>query len=51
MNLVPAADGLFNEGKAASMNSTWGIDYGVAPMPKLPNGQPMKTFVGVKDGM
>ena len=24
------------------------IDYGVAPMPKLPNGQPMKTFVGVK---
>ena len=38
------------------MNGTWafqameknGIDYGVAPMPKLPNGQPMKTFVGVK---
>ena len=53
----PAADGLFNEGKAASiMNGPWafqameknGIDYGVAPMPKLPNGQPMKTFVGVK---
>ncbi|MFD3449329.1 extracellular solute-binding protein [Microbacteriaceae bacterium 4G12] len=52
-----AADGLFNEGKAAStMNGPWafqamekaGIDYGVAPMPKLPNGQPMKTFVGVK---
>ncbi|MEH7811049.1 extracellular solute-binding protein, partial [Bacillus toyonensis] len=46
-----------NEGKAASiMNGPWafqameknGIDYGVAPMPKLPNGQPMKTFVGVK---
>ena len=38
------------------MNGPWafqameknGIDYGVAPMPKLPNGQPMKTFVGVK---
>lgn len=53
----PAADGLFNEGKAASiMNGPWafqameknGIDYGVAPMPKLPNGQSMKTFVGVK---
>ncbi|MDC2864907.1 sugar ABC transporter substrate-binding protein [Bacillus sp. BP-3] len=52
-----AADGLFNEGKAASiMNGPWAfqaiekakIDYGVAPMPKLPNGQPMKTFVGVK---
>lgn len=53
----PAADGLFNEGKVASiMNGPWafqameknGIDYGVAPMPKLPNGQPLKTFVGVK---
>ncbi|WP_369902839.1 extracellular solute-binding protein [Bacillus manliponensis] len=52
-----AADGLFNEGKAASiMNGPWafqamekaGIDYGVAPMPTLPNGEPVKTFVGVK---
>ncbi|TLS37864.1 extracellular solute-binding protein [Pseudalkalibacillus caeni] len=50
-------DGLFNEGKAASvMNGPWafqgykdaGIDIGVAPMPKLPNGEPFKTFIGVK---
>ncbi|NNU89575.1 extracellular solute-binding protein [Anoxybacillus sp. CHMUD] len=52
-----AMDGLFNEGKAASvMNGPWafqgmrdaGIDIGVAPMPKLPNGEPVKTFMGVK---
>ncbi|MCA0172356.1 extracellular solute-binding protein [Bacillus sp. RAR_GA_16] len=50
-------DGLFNEGKAASvMNGPWsfqgykdaGIDIGVAPMPKLPNGENFKTFIGVK---
>ncbi|HZG61533.1 MAG TPA: extracellular solute-binding protein [Anoxybacillus sp.] len=50
-------DGLFNEGKVASvMNGPWafqgmkdaGIDIGVAPMPKLPNGEPVKTFMGVK---
>ncbi|PLR81978.1 cyclodextrin-binding protein [Bacillus canaveralius] len=50
-------DGLFNEGSIASMmNGPWafqgakdaGIDIGVAPMPKLPNGKNMKTFMGVK---
>ncbi|CAH0344154.1 extracellular solute-binding protein [Bacillus sp. CECT 9360] len=52
-----AMDGLFNEGKVASvMNGPWalqsmkdaGIDYGVAPMPTLANGEPVKTFMGVK---
>ena len=52
-----AMDGLFNEGKvAAVMNGPWafqgmrdaGIDIGVAPMPTLPNGDPVKTFMGVK---
>ncbi|MCQ6265485.1 extracellular solute-binding protein [Fictibacillus sp. WQ 8-8] len=50
-------DGLFNEKKVASvMNGPWsfqgykdaGIDIGVAPMPKLPNGEYVKTFIGVK---
>jgi len=50
-------DGLFQEGKVASvMNGPWsfqgykdaGIDIGVAPMPKLPNGEYVKTFIGVK---
>ncbi|MET1013034.1 MAG: extracellular solute-binding protein [Paenisporosarcina sp.] len=52
-----AMDGLFNEGKvAAVMNGPWafqgmrdaGVDIGVAPMPTLPNGEPVKTFMGVK---
>ncbi|MCM3706919.1 MULTISPECIES: extracellular solute-binding protein [Cytobacillus] len=52
-----AMDGLFNEGKAASvMNGPWalqgmkdaGIDVGVSVMPKLPNGEHVKTFMGVK---
>ncbi|WP_108670093.1 extracellular solute-binding protein [Peribacillus acanthi] len=52
-----AMDGLFNEGKAASvMNGPWafqgmkdaGIDIGVSALPKLPNGEPVKTFMGVK---
>lgn len=50
-------DGLFQEGKVASvMNGPWsfqgykdaGIEIGVAPMPKLPNGEYVKTFIGVK---
>lgn len=50
-------NGLFKDGKAiAVQNGPWafqdykaaGIDFGVAPMPKLPNGQPVKTFMGVK---
>ncbi|WP_416731278.1 extracellular solute-binding protein [Fictibacillus sp. JL2B1089] len=53
----PTIDGLFQEGKVASvMNGPWsfqgykdaGIDIGVAPMPKLPNGEDVKTFIGVK---
>ncbi|MGG3799399.1 extracellular solute-binding protein [Metabacillus fastidiosus] len=52
-----AMDGLFNEGKVASvMNGPWavqgmkdaGIEIGAAPMPSLPNGEPVKTFMGVK---
>lgn len=52
-----AVDGLFNESKAAAvMNGPWafagyknaGIDYGVAAMPLLPNGEHVKTFMGVK---
>jgi arabinogalactan oligomer / maltooligosaccharide transport system substrate-binding protein len=50
-------DGLFTEGKvAAVMNGPWafqgyreaGIDIGVAPLPTLPNGEHVKTFIGVK---
>ncbi|MGP4068789.1 extracellular solute-binding protein [Halobacillus sp. B29] len=52
-----AKDGLFQDGKVASMmDGPWafqalneaGIDYGVAPLPKLPNGEYPQTFVGVK---
>lgn len=50
-------DGLFTEGKVAVVhNGPWafqgyrdaGIDFGVAPMPKLPNGENFQTFIGVK---
>ncbi|KMY45393.1 cyclodextrin-binding protein [Bacillus sp. FJAT-27916] len=52
-----AQDGLFNEGKLASVqNGPWafqgymdaGIDIGATPMPTLPNGEHMTTFMGVK---
>lgn len=52
-----AKEGLFNEGKVAStMDGPWafqglkdaGIDYGAAPLPKLPNGEYPQTFMGVK---
>ncbi|KQL50747.1 cyclodextrin-binding protein [Heyndrickxia shackletonii] len=52
-----AKDGLMNDGKVASeMDGPWAfqglqnakIDFGVAPLPKLPNGEYPKTFVGVK---
>lgn len=52
-----ALDGLFNEGKvAAVMNGPWafqgyrdaGIDIGIAPLPTLPNGEAVTTFMGVK---
>lgn len=50
-------DGLFKEGKvAAIINGPWafaeykkaGINYGIAPLPKLSNGQYPTTFIGVK---
>ncbi|WP_416828717.1 extracellular solute-binding protein [Ectobacillus polymachus] len=50
-------DGLFTSGKAASVIAgPWafgpykdaGIDYGVAPLPTLPNGEHIKSFIGVK---
>lgn len=52
-----AMNGLFNDGKVASkMDGPWaftgmkeaGIDFGVAPLPKLPNGEYPQTFIGVK---
>jgi arabinogalactan oligomer/maltooligosaccharide transport system substrate-binding protein len=52
-----AQNGLFADGKVASkMDGPWafaglkeaGIDFGVAPLPKLPNGEYPETFIGVK---
>jgi arabinogalactan oligomer/maltooligosaccharide transport system substrate-binding protein len=52
-----AMDGLFTEGKAASvMNGPWsfepytkaGINIGMTALPTLPNGDHVKTFMGVK---
>nr|WP_319214972.1 extracellular solute-binding protein [uncultured Trichococcus sp.] len=54
---INVLDSLFSEGKAAAVISgPWnlepfssaGIDYGVLPLPELPNGNPMSAFVGVK---
>src|SRR5699024_6909764 len=48
---------LFKEGNTmAVQNGPWafsdykdaGIDIGIAPMPKLPNGEPVGTYMGVK---
>ncbi|MGN1281435.1 MAG: extracellular solute-binding protein [Succinivibrio sp.] len=50
-------DTLFNSGKAAAViNGPWalgnyakaGVDYGVAPLPKLSNGKTMRPFYGAK---
>lgn len=50
-------DGLFQEGKlAAEISGPWafgdykeaGINYGIAPFPKLDNGEYPHTFIGVK---
>lgn len=50
-------DGLFIEGKvAAVINGPWkfaefkeaGVNYGIAPLPRLANGNYPKTFIGVK---
>ncbi|MBW6234218.1 extracellular solute-binding protein, partial [Pseudomonas aeruginosa] len=52
-----AIDSLFTEKKAAAViNGPWafqpyeaaGINYGVAPLPTLPAGKPMSSFLGVK---
>ena len=54
---INVLDSLFSEGKAAAVISgPWnlepfssaGIDYGILPLPELPNGNPMSAFVGVK---
>lgn len=56
-NGLNAIDSLFTEKKAAAViNGPWafqpyeaaGINYGVAPLPKLPNGKDMSSFLGVK---
>ncbi|MGN1281787.1 MAG: extracellular solute-binding protein [Succinivibrio sp.] len=50
-------DDLFSKGKAAAViNGPWAIEpyskmkinYGVLPLPILPNGRPMSSFLGVK---
>lgn len=50
-------NGLFTEGNTlAVQNGPWafndyrdsGIDIGIAPMPKLPSGEPVGTYMGVK---
>ncbi|MFM2477994.1 extracellular solute-binding protein [Celerinatantimonas sp. MCCC 1A17872] len=52
-----AIDSMFTEGKAAIVfNGPWafkpyenaGVDYGVAPLPILPNGKHMRSLLGVK---
>ncbi len=52
-----ALDGLFQEGKVASvMNGPWsfqpyqdaGVNIGMSALPTLPNGDHVKTFMGVK---
>lgn len=56
-NGLNAIDSLFTEKKAAAViNGPWafqpyeaaGINYGVAPLPNLPDGKPMSSFLGVK---
>lgn len=51
------SDGLFCEGKVATvLNGPWkfaefneaGVNYGIAPLPKLSNGNYPTTFIGVK---
>lgn len=56
-NGINAIDSLFTEKKAAAViNGPWavepytkaGVDFGVVPLPKLPNGKDMSSFMGVK---
>lgn len=54
---INVLDTLFTEGRAAAVISgPWsfepyaraGVDYGVAPLPTLPGGEPMNSFLNVK---
>ncbi|MGN0902088.1 MAG: extracellular solute-binding protein, partial [Succinivibrio sp.] len=56
-NGIAVIDNLFTSGKAAAViNGPWAlepysnsnINFGVAPLPILPNGRPMSSFLGVK---
>ncbi len=56
-NGIPVIDELFASGKVgAVINGPWALDlyssanvnYGVTPLPVLPNGKPMSSFLGVK---
>lgn len=56
-NGLNAIDSLFTEKKAAAViNGPWafqpyeaaGVNYGVVPLPNLPDGKPMSSFLGVK---
>lgn len=56
-NGLNAIDSLFTEKKAAAViNGPWafqpyeaaGVNYGIAPLPLLPNGKEMSSFLGVK---
>lgn len=56
-NGLGAIDSLFTEGKAvAVINGPWvvdpyrksGINFGVVPLPKMPNGKDMTSFLGVR---
>ncbi|GGB04728.1 extracellular solute-binding protein [Agarivorans gilvus] len=56
-NGLNAIDSLFTANKAAIVQTgPWalqpykeaGVNYGVAPLPKLPSGEPMGSFMGVK---
>ena len=56
-NGLNAIDSLFTEGKAAAcINCPWvvepyqksGVNFGVVPLPKMPNGKDMTSFMGVR---
>lgn len=56
-NMGPAQDGMMESGQLfMTLGGPWresplkaaGINYGVSIMPTLPNGQPLKPFVGVQ---
>src|SRR5574344_98675 len=56
-NGLGAIDSLFTEGKAAAViNGPWvvdpykksGINFGIVPLPKMPNGKDMTSFLGVR---